>query len=62
MKYGTTKKCLKCGEARHSGGSDGFKVEYLPNHNPPVMRITCSRCGFQFFEKPLDRKAEEVEL
>ena len=51
---------------------DRFKLEFLiederqaadlPDHKPEAMRITCSRCGFQFLEKPLDGGKGEVAL
>ena len=49
--------------AEKSRFEDCFKIEHLPDHKPaPVMRITCSRCGFQFYEKPLDGGKGEVKL
>ena len=66
-RYGTAKKCVKCGEGRYyrNGPGDKFKAEYLPDRKPECMRITCSRCGYLFYEAPLDDRGasrKEVSL
>ena len=58
MKYDQHENCAKCG---YPGKTVEYFHEFLPRENYLIefredLKLTCSRCGFQWFRDCLDRE------